>query len=310
MENPIETQLKLLLNQAEAAHAGALKYGAEVKLVLNIASRIDTDIKAVRAAARDHSWSVANRPELTKELVKAIDTGEVFCRTVKGALLKHCGTQYSRLWLPVGFTHSLEVPSDAPSVKSLLDSMRDYFTTKPAHAVESLEVTAAEADRLVKAIRAAEVALQDQDDLLGDEKDARDKAVEKLRTRLRGLINELTQLIGNADRRWHSFGFNIPEEPETPGQPQLVSVTAIAPGQLHLECDSVPFADHYRFWNQPHGSTEAPVEVGSSKEPSILLDDLAGGSRCGGETKRGKCHANQFPNEHRSSSCSWVAFTD
>ena len=132
MENPIENQLKLLLDQAEAARAGAAKYGAAIDLSLNIASRIDTDIKAVRAAARDFSWSVANRPELTKLLADAIDVGAVFCRTVKGALIKHCGTQYNRLWLPVGFTHSLEIPSDAPSVKSLLDAMKDYFTTKPA----------------------------------------------------------------------------------------------------------------------------------------------------------------------------------
>ena len=92
------------------------------------------------------------------------------------------------------------------------------------------------------------------------------------------MIGELTQLIGKEDRRWHSFGFNIPDEPETPGRPENVVVTALPDQQVQAECDSVSFAEYYRFWIQPQGATE-PQDAGSSREPSLKLENVAPGTR-------------------------------
>ena len=223
--------------------------------------------------------NVAARPALNATVARTVADGTACGRAAKGVLTPHCGTQYNRLWNPTGFIGSLEVPTTAPEVKSLLQTLEDYFIEKPEHEVASLEVTAAQAKALRKAISKAEGALQDHDDDTDKKKAARDAALEGLRARLRGLVNELTQLIGRESRRWHSFGFNIPAEPDTPEKPQGVAVTPGGPQQLDVACAPVSFADHYRFWTQPEGSTDAAVEAGSSREPSLTLANLAGGAR-------------------------------
>jgi hypothetical protein len=280
MENPVETKLSDLFHQADLAEIGAAKHGAAIKLTLNTGSRIKDDKDAAIAAAQDYAWAVADRAAFSKAVADAIANGVTYCQTVKGVLAKHYGNRYSRLYDPVGFKGgSLEVATDAPGVKAHLTSMEDYFSKKPEHEVASLEVTSERAGKLFEAIRDAEKALSDHDDETELKKSTRDRLVEALRTRLRGLINELTQLIGREDARWHSFGLNIPAEPDTPAAPQNLTATSTAPHQLHAGCDPVPFADHYRFWTQPSGSDADPVQVGSSKEPSLMLENLAGGSR-------------------------------
>ena len=222
---------------------------------------------------------MADRVPLAKALADAVHAGVDFIRSVKNLLQKQCGTKYCHLWDPVGFKNSLEVPTKAGDVKALLASMADYFTKKPALEVASLGVTAQAAGDLRQDILDAEAVLSTHEDTIATSKDTRDQAVEGLRTRLRGLINELDQLIGKEDRRRHSFGFNIPAEPATPTQPVNITVAANVPLELHIECDAVPFADHYRFWMQPAGSLDAPVNAGSAKEPLLVLENLAGGSQ-------------------------------
>ncbi|MBI3414106.1 MAG: hypothetical protein HY043_02110 [Verrucomicrobia bacterium] len=279
MENPISKKISTLTDQADKARVGAANHGPTINLTQNTAVRIKADGDAVNTTAQDFAWSIADRIGINKTLTDAIQAGVTFARSVKGVLLKYCGAKYNPLWAPVGFKNSLEVPTDALGIKALLLSMADYFTKKPAQEVASLGITAAAAGDLRQQILDAEAALSAHDDTIATNKDGRDTAVEGLRTRLRGLVNELDQLIGKEARRWHSFGFNIPAEPATPGQPVNVTVAANAPGELHIECDAVSYADHYRFWTQPVGSIDAPVDAGSAKEPSLVLENLAGGSQ-------------------------------
>ena len=279
MENPIEKSPKLLADQAGKALRAANKYGVEIKLATNTGPVINLELKAMTKAGQDHAWAVSERPALTRALADALTAGAVHGRAVKGAMVKHCGTQFCALWLPLGFTRSLEVPSeDAATIKALLAAMTEYFTKKKEHEVEKMDVTAAQSKALLETIVAAETALQDKDDDIDDKSSAKDAAIETLRGRLRGLISELDQLLDGEDRRWHSFGFNMPSEPDTPGQPKNLVVTPLPNQQAQAECDPLSFAENYRFWIQPHGVSE-PQAAGSSREPSFKLENVTPGIR-------------------------------
>ena len=60
---------------------------------------------------------------------------------------------------------------------------------------------------------------------------ARHAALARMRARLSGLGDELTQLPLPGDSpTWYKFGFDRPENPETPGQPDALVFTAGAAG--------------------------------------------------------------------------------
>ena len=104
-------------------------------------------------------------------------------------------------------------------------------------------------------------------------------ALGALRERLRGLSNELKQLIGKDDRRWRRFGLNIPGEPETPDQPRELEASASAPGKVLVSCAAVAFAERYRFYAQKADVAGDPTAIGSSNEPLFVMENLDGGAR-------------------------------
>jgi hypothetical protein len=140
-------------------------------------------------------------------------------------------------------------------------------------------VTAAKAESWFKAIDDGRRAIAGQELLIRQKRETKDAALVALKTRLRGLMDELKQLIGRQDPRWRDFGFNVPAEPATPAAPQRVTAQALPPGQLLVTCDPVPFADHYRVWTQGADSQLPPALASSSQEPMFLLKDLPAGEQ-------------------------------
>ena len=140
-------------------------------------------------------------------------------------------------------------------------------------------MTAARAEELYHGLKAAKLAQDNQDTLIGEKQQEQDAALEGLRDRLRGVIGELKQLLSEDDQRWRRFGFNIPAEPETPGQPEQAQVDNSAPGKLLVTCAPVPFAERYRCYAARVSSTLEPAPVGSSNEPLFVVETLEAGGR-------------------------------
>jgi hypothetical protein len=103
-------------------------------------------------------------------------------------------------------------------------------------------------------------------------------AFKALRVRLRGLADELKQLIGRDDIRWRAFGLNIPAEPAVPPQPESLEVINDTPLQLLVRCEPVPYADRYRWWKKAHMSPADPEAVGTSDLPMFVIENLNGGT--------------------------------
>ena len=157
-------------------------------------------------------------------------------------------------------------------------SLAAYFSANPAREVAPLQVTAARAGELIASLDGTRTAVTGGRQAVASKREARDAAFTDLRVRLRGLADEVKQLIGRDDARWRAFGLKVPAEPAVPPQPEDLEVINDTPLQLLVRCEPVPYADRYRWWKKPVTSSGEPEAVGSSGLPMFVIDGLAGGT--------------------------------
>ena len=62
---------------------------------------------------------------------------------------------------------------------------------------------------------------------------------------MRGLINELSDLISETDPRWKAFGLNIPADPAVPAKVENLVLYSKAPDKVAAEWDASARAERY-----------------------------------------------------------------
>jgi hypothetical protein len=270
-----------LLELGQSASAGAQAIGKDAGLVINKATLVNDDFVAADAARRACQVEVAGRVPKAAALEKVLSEARTWCFRAKDTLKPFLGESHNSLCRPTGFVTSLRVPQDYGGLLPLVGTLAKYLVEHPEQTdnSEKVNVTAALALELVESLRSAKRARDAQDALIGAKHDKQEQALEALRNRLRGLVGELKQLLGPADRLWRRFGFNIPAEPETPAQPADMQVNNTTPGQLLVSCAAVAFAERYRWFVQKALSTDEPVAVGSSIEPLFVVENLEPAAR-------------------------------
>ncbi len=270
-----------LLSLGDKAATGAAVVGKDIGLVINKPDIIDGDHRLADGAVRSYQTAVASRVAKALALEQALADARQWCFRAKDTLKPYLGDRHNSQWRPAGFVASLRVPTDYDGLLALVSALNKHLTTHPEQKNESLKVnvTAGRADELHKALKAAQGAVETQDELIAKAHTDQETALEGLRVRLRGLVGELKQLAGESDRRWRRFGLNIPAEPETPGQPEAVQVNNATPGQLLVSCAPVSFAERYRWFVQKAGMAGEPVAAGSSVEPLFVIENLEPGTR-------------------------------
>ncbi len=266
-----------LFGLALRAHFGASS-SPEINLVQNTAANVLADLNGAQQSEAGYQAAVSALGSRNDAVATAVDTTYVFCQRARDVLKTQCGNQYCLAWNGTGFVGSLEVPTGQDELRVLLGSLQAHFTANPGHQNAPLNVTTVRVGELIMNLDTARNGVTAQKALIESKRVTRDEAVTALRVRLRGLADELKQLIGRKDRRWRVFGFNIPAEPETPVRPREVVVSNGAAGQLVAQCEPVAYADRYRFWTQEHGSLAEPSLAGSSDEPFFIIDGLPPGS--------------------------------
>jgi Fibronectin type III domain len=276
MKNIVPTKISLLFAAATAATGAA--HRTDIPLAQNTSARINADLEAASKAQADYTEASAALPALYGARAEATECAYQFAQKAKNILKSFCGSQFCGAWVHAGFLTNLQVPSSPGELESLLSALRAHLLANTAHENAPLNVTAAQALTFFTALRKARVAVNEQRSEIGAKKVVRDEAVRKLRTRMRGLICELDQLIDELDPRWLSFGFNMPGAPEVPAVPENVVVEALSPGELHVSSDPSPLAAYYRFWKQVQGAAAEPELAGSSDEPAFVVEDLTPGT--------------------------------
>jgi hypothetical protein len=276
MQNQISAMKKIdLLALGIKAKDGAAAH-LEIALTQNTSAKINTDVSAASAAEAEYQTAVTAIVPLQQAYLAAIAGGRTFAQRARDVLKQHCGNQHCDLWNATGFTSNLAIPQSWNGLRVLLGALGTYFSANTAKEVAALQVTAVRAGELVTALDGTRNAVIAARQAAAAKREARDAAFTALRTRLRGLADELKQLIGRDDVRWRAFGLNVPAEPSVPPQPEGLTVINDTPLQLLVRCEPVPYADHYRWWKRAHNGAGQPEPVGSSELPMFLIEGLAG----------------------------------
>ena len=247
MRNEISPMKKTdLIALAIKARSGAAAH-SEIALTQNTSARIQTDVSAASAAEAEYQTVVTAIVPLQEAYLAAIASAYTFAQRTKDVLKPHCGNQHCSLWNAAGFTSSLTIPQSWNGLRVLVGSLGTYLSANSSKEVAVLQVTALRAGEIITALDNTRNAVSAARQTAAAKRELRDTAFTALRTRLRGLADELKQLIGRDDARWRAFGLNVPAEPSVPPQPEGLTVTNDTPLQLLMRCNPVPYADHYRW---------------------------------------------------------------
>ncbi len=238
--NPTPDNPDVLRALADRMSDGCHTYEVILNILQNKEAAIRAAIATVVAADLDlgikkHAVSTAY-----DEAQVADDAGLVVLTNCKLRLGQKLGQRWSSAWEPTGFpSGSTAIPRTQDERFALLAALKAYFTAVPANESAEMGATAALCD-------AAQVTLSDKRQSTVDAEvamntafAARTAAIDALRKRVRGLINELETLIADDDVRWEAFGLNIPANPSAPEA--VTSVTAAALGNGRIEV-SYPYA--------------------------------------------------------------------
>ncbi|MFA6289385.1 MAG: fibronectin type III domain-containing protein [Opitutaceae bacterium] len=284
--NGIPQGYEALISLAEDAAGGAHQHGAAIALAQNTEDKIRAD-RAALAGDPDAVPPVKGAQEVYNEAKEgkttaagaehdAEDAARELAMGAVGVLKKFLGRRWNSNWVQAGFrTGSLAIPRDP---LPLLGDLRAYFAAHANQEVAVLEVTAAACAAQAEALSGARTAGKTAEVELGQAKQARDEAQQKLFKRLSGLLSELGQLLKRDDPRWYAFGFDRPADGQQPGPVQHLALTAGGPGIVLASWGSARRVERYRVLKQVAGVDAAPVLVdGSLHENAVTLQGLPSG---------------------------------
>ncbi len=242
--------------------------------------------EAVMAAARGAAMNAERafqtgrgaQPALTGAQTLADSNAKVFIGTARGILSNYLGVTWSEEWLGAGFQNgSLAAGANMEERMGHLQHLATYFTAHPAQESPPL-VTSARASALKSALADARGAVNQGSTGIAQAKAARDVAVAALRKRMRGLIEELSTLIGDDDPRWHAFGLNCPATAQTPDIPEDLALAQGSPGTLHAGWKVARRADRYRVWQQTVGADAEFIAAATVTDRNATLTALRVGA--------------------------------
>jgi hypothetical protein len=254
MKNTLPQKLDRLFSQAEDMADGCNAHEVALGLQQNKELNMRTDLAAARAADNTYQAAKTGKLNAVQAQTTADRNASAFIMLARDVLKPHLGTTWSQMWAEAGFVGgSLSVPDALAERMALLMSLNMYFTAHNAQEVASAGVTHGAAFDLHTAFSAARSTVNACRADVGVKKASRDTAVKALRTRMRGLITELTQLLPGDDARWNAFALNMPDAVGIPEVPDGLTVIGGGTGHLLANWESAPLADRYRVFKKVTG---------------------------------------------------------
>ena len=232
--NPTPDNNDVLRALADRIADGCHTYEVAIGIKQNNEAAIRAAIAALTTAELQVGLKKQAVDAASTALQAADDAGAETLTNSKLRLAQKLGQRWSAAWEPTGFPNqSTAVPGSADARFTLLGDLKEYFTAVPANASAEMGATAATCGATWTALSNARQAEADADSAQTVAFNNRAGAVDGLRRRVRGLINELGDLTTDDDPRWEAFGLNIPANPSAP-EP-VASVTAAALGNGRIE---------------------------------------------------------------------------
>ena len=215
--NPIPTKVPELLLMAEDAADGLAQLGVTLGVAQNTEAKVRADTTALRTA------QTAYEGERAAQSVRMQD------QSLQDGLARDWLTKYRRRlalffpdsWTPqwgeAGFSDgSTAVPKTIGGRQELLAFAGTFLAANTQYADAPLQIEGTQADYLYGLLSETRNAVNTGIAAVETKKDERDAALAALTKRMRGLLDELAQLLSPTDERWYVFGFNAPGDPATP----------------------------------------------------------------------------------------------
>jgi hypothetical protein len=277
--NDLPRALDALFTLAEDMADGLNTHEVTAGVKQNTQVAMRAAIAAANTAEANYAIAKAAKKTQTTAVTIADSNGKAFIGTARNVLEPFLGAEPSAAWEPAGFpADSLAIPATQAERQALLGKLRDYFTANPARENAPLVITAAQANSLFTALSDARSAANQGNTNAVEKKTLRDAAVTALRKRMRGLIDELEQLLADEDARWYAFGLNPPGAPATPEVPDGLALAGGGPGTVDADWSDAARAEHYRVWKQVVGVDADFVAVGSPTDSDFTLTGLPSGA--------------------------------
>lgn len=277
--NALPRQLDRIFALAEDMADGLQTHESAVGIKQNTEAALRAALSAAQAAENNFQTKRNAKTLAVTAQTVADSNGKAFIAAAKSVLENYLGRHWSSAWASAGFVNgSTAIPNTLAERQSCLDALKTYFTTNPTHQNPPLNVTAPKASNLFTALSDARSAVNDAEHVAGAAKAAREAAVATLRTRMSGLVNELAQLLDPDDPRWYAFGLNRPADPETPGIPDNLVLTAGPAGTVLADWADARRAVRYRVFKQLVGTDADFVHVLTVSESDATLSGLPSGA--------------------------------
>ena len=258
---------------ADLILAGITEVGASVTLTFNTQANINTDLINQIMACGNYEQAKQVKATRRTALHEQLRIVTEFIRFTRDVFKRIWGTQYSDLFTALGFQGSLEMPDGIEEMKRMLWAMIAHLTANPTQEMAPL-ITAAHAQSLLDALKAAQNAVMAQDVVINTAMEVRDAKFEALKKRISGVYQELRMQLDPLDQRWENFGFNKPGADETPDQVTGVKVTLIGPTAAAVKWESSQRASYYRVWMKVHNTEGDYTAVGSPADLDFTIENL------------------------------------
>ena len=270
--------LPALFSLAEDMADGLHRHEAAVQIKQNTEAALRADLAAARTAEAAFQTERKNRQTANTAVTVADSNIRAFLASYKKVLGKLYGEAWSAAWTAAGWPqNTTAVPKTQDERFELATKAAAWLTANPPKENAGLDVTAAFATGLREALSNARDAAHNAVTMKNEGLLARDTAADTVRTRMRGLVGELGQLLGDADPRWDAFGLEAPGSVHTPDAPENLVLTAAGAGKVLADWAEARRVDHYRVWLLVGGVDTDFRAVAAPTDSDATLADLPTG---------------------------------
>ncbi len=280
MQNPIPPASNKRFSLTENIADGLKTHETNLAIMYNTESVLRGELATARTADNAYQAAKAARITATRAQTDADRNGRKFIVKARDVLKPVLGTSWSQAWEQAGFlSRSLAAPPAIAGRMELLKRLQIHLAANPTQENAPLHVTSAVAGTLHTALSDAVSAVNASRGDQQAKKQARDAALAALSKRIRGVIKELSQLIGPNDGRWLEFGLKMPGAVELPGVVGGLEVQGAGAGHLFVRWNGSPRADRYRVRKQVIGTDNEFVDGATVTETNANLNTFPSGAR-------------------------------
>lgn len=276
--NPTPDNNDILRALADRLADGCHKHETALGIKQNTEARVRADIATLLEAGTQVGLKKGALDDANVAIEIADSAAVTLLTACKGVLRLKLGERWNSKWEATGFPdQSTAVPNTQDARFALLQALKNYFTHMPASENADFGVTAAACDAAWIVYSDAREQLAGADSAMTTAFENRTLGENALRSRVRGLINELEQLLADDDARWEDFGLNIPANPTAPEAVASVTLEAMTNHRIGVAWPYAVRATRYGIDLKIVGVDDDFARKTSVKDLETILKGLTAG---------------------------------